>query len=1281
MKKLITISLFALILSFVLSCDGNQSMKTTVDSLNQRAYDTRYKNLDSTTLCAQTAYQLATDYTEGRALALNNLAFVEYMKMDFDSARSLYEQSTQIARSELTRLLNDVGMMNVCKITAQNKDFYTYLTNAQRRIGRLEESEVVLTPLQLSQFNYARSEFHFNASSYYNNMWQEAEADSELNIVRSHPEWLVNDPAQQVRFNLLTNNVRRAFAIADEFALTFMQAHSLLSFNDSMALFIAQPALNMFREYGSVYSTAQAYIKISECLLRQGNPEAALDTATKALEYVNIQHQRVSGKNSEFLYPYRSVMDTLSTEMKWMKSGESNCAWEWIASIREHLSKVYASLGMKPQSDYNRNIYLDILEATRQDKLLEVRMEELHKTGRNLNMYIVADIMLALIILTLAYFFMRHRRRKAASQYDKEQQNADVQFQEWMDSLQNLYESIDEQENIIDSQTYLSSQHIAEQKRSYIDKCTSLSMVRSITPFLDRALNEVEHLHAGNETDDRRKERMEYLSELIDKINQYNETLSHWIKIRQGAVALNIETFPIQPLLDTLQKNRNTFASKGLTLNIPPTQLAVKADRALTLFMMNTLMDNARKYTSNGGSVSLSVKELDDCVEIAVTDTGGGMSQQDIRTILTEKVYDSSTIGREGTSDEYKSQKGFGFGLMNCKGIIDKYKKSNPLFSVCKFDIQSEIGKGSRFSFCLPKGVIKCIAVLLLMLPFATVAMARNNNINGKDSGNASLLHASSYADSVYYANIQGHYDVALCYADTALHFLNEYYTECNPDGHILLSLIATDGMPDIEWLNSGFATDYFVLMDIRNEVSVAALALNEWDIYEYNNKVYTQLYKLMSQDNSLESYCEDVRNSNTNRQSIVVVLIIIVIIGIITFVLTYYHRHMLRTFNLRQLLQLGSNLFGSKDDEWIEGLQRDINDIKASYGLVIGIRRNEKGTMEIMKSQDCPDRQFLSDLLSRSCDTNEQIQLDDGHIRIFPLQVEEDDNTVTVGAMAIFLHSSSLSNDEKHVFVRISQFVATYLYYADMKIEARRNQLMLKEDENLRSQREEAEVHVQNLVLDTCLSSIKHETMYYPSRIKVLLEQTDNSDSSIADIRELLQYYNEVFTLLSNQASSQLNKFLFKRKRIEASSLGQWATKSMKRMNRKLDVPANLDIDVSDHVIFTGDEDMLHYLIDNLLLAVTNAGATDLRLTFGHNEDAHPIITFKASAMPPLDTDQLFYADNLQYDEREDRLSGTEWMVCRQIVREHDEYTGQRGCRINASQEGGELTVLIELN
>ena len=56
-----------------------------------------------------------------------------------------------------------------------------------------------------------------------------------------------------------------------------------------------------------------------------------------------------------------------------------------------------------------------------------------------------------------------------------------------------------------------------------------------------------------------------------------------------------------------------------------------------------------------------------------------------------------------------KENKGSGFGLMNCKGIIEKYKKTNELFRGCVFDVESELGKGSRLCLRFASGVGKSI--------------------------------------------------------------------------------------------------------------------------------------------------------------------------------------------------------------------------------------------------------------------------------------------------------------------------------------------------------------------------------------------------------------------------------------------------------------------------------------------------------------------------------------------------------------------------------------------
>ena len=88
--------------------------------------------------------------------------------------------------------------------------------------------------------------------------------------------------------------------------------------------------------------------------------------------------------------------------------------------------------------------------------------------------------------------------------------------------------------------------------------------------------------------------------------------------------------------------------------------------------------------------------------------------------------------------------------------------------------------------------------------------------------------------------------------------------------------------------------------------------------------------------------------------------------------------------------------------------------------------------------------------------------------------------------------------------------------------------------DELRRLQLEEATLYVSNAVLDNSLSTLKHETMYYPSRIRQLVEQGD-----IASLAEVVDYYRELYGLLSEQAMDQTNRIYLRIKPLEHGILG----------------------------------------------------------------------------------------------------------------------------------------------
>ena len=444
-----------------------------------------------------------------------------------------------------------------------------------------------------------------------------------------------------------------------------------------------------------------------------------------------------------------------------------------------------------------------------------------------------------------------------------------------------------------------------ENKRQNEVKKACLSIVTGIVPYIDRMVNEVRKLctlPAAN-TEAIQQGKLGYIDELVTKINEYKDILALWIKMRQGTLSLNIENFELQELFAMIAKGRRSFELKKQTLTVGETTACVKADKALTLFMMNTLGENVRKYTQEGGEVNLSAEETPDYVEIAVEDNGPGLSEKDRMRILGEKVYDSGAIGMDTATDaaELQRQKGHGFGLMNCKGIIEKYRKTNSLFAVCRFDIQSTPGKGSRFSFRLPKGARRMVGLLWIGLclllgmacsskPESATHTASNEKVAPYDS---LLAIANDYANWVYECNVNGDHATALVLADSVLYYMNAHYLRYSGKSGPLLRLESEGEGAELTWLAQSFDTDYFILLDVRNEAAVASLAVKDFRKYRYNNAAYAALYKRLSKDNSLEEYCLQMQRSASNKR-IALSLFVLLVCGCLVAYYALYLRHRL---------------------------------------------------------------------------------------------------------------------------------------------------------------------------------------------------------------------------------------------------------------------------------------------------------------------------------------------------------------------------------------------------
>lgn len=176
------------------------------------------------------------------------------------------------------------------------------------------------------------------------------------------------------------------------------------------------------------------------------------------------------------------------------------------------------------------------------------------------------------------------------------------------------------------------------------------------------------------------------LMPFIQKINEQSiqvlemlETTLNWAKsnfdsIQQTSAEINMEAI----VNGILKIYRNTYKSKNITISLSvDNSTPLVSDSEIVTIIVRNIISNAIKFTPQNGEITIKFSQN----KLAVSDTGVGMSDDMVNTILTNNYFST-----RGTNNE----NGMGMGLQLVLNLAEKIE--------AKILIESQLGKGTTVS-------------------------------------------------------------------------------------------------------------------------------------------------------------------------------------------------------------------------------------------------------------------------------------------------------------------------------------------------------------------------------------------------------------------------------------------------------------------------------------------------------------------------------------------------------------------------------------------------------
>ncbi|MBJ7882016.1 sensor histidine kinase [Gelidibacter salicanalis] len=185
------------------------------------------------------------------------------------------------------------------------------------------------------------------------------------------------------------------------------------------------------------------------------------------------------------------------------------------------------------------------------------------------------------------------------------------------------------------------------------------------------------------------KESVQIIKSSSQNTFELLQNLLNWAQIQKGNLPFTRENLKIDDIVNNVLKvlsYQSMHKNIEIKTIIPDGPILVYADKDMLSTILRNLISNAIKYSHKNGTIEIICEKTTNAVNIIISDTGIGIPEERIKKLF-DFQYVQKTRGTQG-------EKGTGLGLILTKDFIQRHHGA--------IWVESELGKGSKFTFTLP---------------------------------------------------------------------------------------------------------------------------------------------------------------------------------------------------------------------------------------------------------------------------------------------------------------------------------------------------------------------------------------------------------------------------------------------------------------------------------------------------------------------------------------------------------------------------------------------------